>query len=113
MKRIVFFIVFCLLIITAIYAKAGSSDNNALLIQAAENGNLTLARTALTNGANVNATSKGATALMIAAQNGYVDVMALPLIYPPIFLANVLLRVPEMAARHVWVCRRRYPRILT
>lgn len=44
----------CIFLTPAIFAKAGISDKNVQLIQAAEKGNLTDVQTVLTNGADIN-----------------------------------------------------------
>lgn len=74
------FLIACVSLMLAGIAKADVSDQNAKLIQAAANGNLTDVDIALTNGADINAkdtTNSGVTALYLASQNGHTDVVRL------------------------------------
>ena len=54
MKRILSF-VFCVLLMSVIFAEASISDKNDKLIQAAEKGNLQEVQSALAEGADINA----------------------------------------------------------
>ena len=67
-----------LLITIAVAALVGCSNAevNITLIQAAKNGNIELVKSALDNGANVNAKDKrGNTALHFLAHNGHMEVI--------------------------------------
>jgi len=77
MKQILFSI-FCILLMSVIFAEAGISDKNDKLIQSAETGNLQGVQTALAEGADINERdSDNATALLRASQNGLTEVVKL------------------------------------
>lgn len=78
MKRILFSIAYISLV-SAAFAQTDVSDQNAQLIQAAKDSNLSAVQTLLAGGADVNArrTADGVTALMWAALNGNAEIAGL------------------------------------
>ena len=77
MKRILSF-VFCVLLMSVIFAEASISDKNDKLIQAAEKGNLLDVQAVLADGADVNArTAKSMTPLMMASRKGHTEIVKL------------------------------------
>ena len=84
--KLIMFSVVCIFLITTFFADAGVTEKNAKLIQAAEKGILQEVQTALTDGADINATEvredsgvyvRGLTALMMASANGRKEVVKL------------------------------------
>ena len=77
-------LVFFIFLVSAVFVNAGVSEKNAKLIQAAEKGILKDVQTALTDGADINATSvkkyegifaKEVTALIVASENGHAEIV--------------------------------------